>query len=103
MQDLLNGNIILLSQQLCLEDHTKGAVADDLAVGVGQLACLSRLAVGGNNLDDFMGVVDRCLSHKRCVDGLRLEETVQSRQQKDSSEDGCVVCMDIGRTIRELA
>ena len=61
LQDLLDGNVLLVlggGEELGLEDDTKGAVANDLAVGVGKLPCLAGLAIRGNYTDDFVRVVD---------------------------------------------
>jgi hypothetical protein len=41
-----------------LEDDTEGAVADDFAVGVGNIFGLSGLSVGGNDFDYLVGLVD---------------------------------------------
>lgn len=61
LQNLLDCNIVAIlrcSDKPGLEHDTKGTVADDFAVGVGDLSGLGRLAVGSNNFHDFVGVVD---------------------------------------------
>ena len=62
LQHLLDRNILVsgLVEEPRLEDDTEGAVAYDLAVGIGEIFLVARLAVRGDDLDDFMGVVDRC-------------------------------------------
>jgi hypothetical protein len=72
LQDLLDGNFIALfagtfgrfragwCYEFCLENNTETSVPDDFAVGVGDLSLLSGLAVRGKNLDDLVGIIERC-------------------------------------------
>jgi hypothetical protein len=48
----------LAVEELCLENDTKRAVPDDFAVCVRDLLGLSGLAIGGDDLDDLVGVID---------------------------------------------
>lgn len=59
----LDSNItdgVRVFEELRLEDDTKGAVADDFAVGVDKITGVARLAIGGDNLDDLARIVDGC-------------------------------------------
>jgi hypothetical protein len=58
LQNFLNRNIVALFHS-GLEDNAKRTVADDFTVAVRDLACLARLAVRGDDLDDLVRVVDR--------------------------------------------
>lgn len=61
LQDLLDCNVVggdVFLEKFCLEDDTEGAIADDFAVGVNEVALVAGLAVRGNNLDDLAGIVD---------------------------------------------
>jgi hypothetical protein len=60
LEDLLDGNVFTVAaiEKLCLEDDTEGSVADDFAVGVGDVFGLSGLSVGGNDFDYLVGLVD---------------------------------------------
>jgi len=61
LQDLLDSNILALlwrADDFCLKDDSKGAIADHLAVCVDEVSLVSGLAVGGNNFDDLVWVVD---------------------------------------------
>ena len=44
-----------------LKDDTKRAIADDLAVGVRDVAGIPRLSVRGNDFDHLSGIVDGCV------------------------------------------
>jgi hypothetical protein len=57
LQHALNGRIFAAGRQLGLEDDTKGAVADNLALRVGEVLVFARLAVLDLFADDFWGVV----------------------------------------------
>jgi hypothetical protein len=53
LEDLLDGSILVVADQLCLKDNSKGTVANDFAVGIGKLLRLSRLALVGHDLDNL--------------------------------------------------
>ena len=61
LEDLLDGNLRVafrLVNELGLEDDSEGAVADDLAVGIDEILDVTSLAIGGDDFDDLVGVVD---------------------------------------------
>ena len=60
LQDLLDRDFAVagLVEQPGLEDDAEGAIADDFAVGVGEISLVAALAVGGDDLDDLTGIVD---------------------------------------------
>ena len=55
-RDLGSGR--LLVEKFGLEDDTKGAIANDFAVGVSEITGIARLAILRYDLDDFAGIVD---------------------------------------------
>jgi hypothetical protein len=57
LQHALNGRIFAAGRQLGLEDDAKGAVADNLALRVGEVLVFARLAVLDLFADDFWDVV----------------------------------------------
>ena len=61
LEDFLDGDVITFmctSDETGLEDNAKGAVSDDLAVGIGQVLLVTRLSVRSNDLDVLVGVFD---------------------------------------------
>lgn len=61
LQHLLNGNIFALlgrAYEFCLKNNTKRAIPDHFAVGIREVSCVTRFAVGCNNFDDLVWIVD---------------------------------------------
>ena len=60
LEDLLDGDVGVagLVEEPCLEDDAEGAVADDFAVGVGEISLGVGFAIGCDDLDDLAGIVD---------------------------------------------
>lgn len=66
-----------------MENHTKRAVPDDFAVGVGDLLGLSSLAIGSNDLDYLVGIVNgwwwkERMSHESIGDDSRQQTNKKS-------------------------
>lgn len=61
LQDFLDGDVahrVGVLEELGLEDDAEGAIADNLAICVDEIAGITRLAVGGDDLDDLARIVD---------------------------------------------
>ena len=72
LQDLFDGYILLFFwniQELGSKNNTKGAVSDDLAVGIGDFSLLAALAVRGDDLDDFARIIDGWAQREDVSDG----------------------------------
>lgn len=63
LQHLFDRDVVTLlwpSNKLRLEDHAKRAISDHLAIAIGYLPRVARLAIGSNNLDHLVWVIDSC-------------------------------------------
>ena len=60
LQDLLDRNIWVarLIEESRLKDDSEGSVSYDLAIGIGEIFLVSRLAVGGDDLDDLTRIIN---------------------------------------------
>jgi hypothetical protein len=61
LQHLLNGNVFALfgrAYEFCLKYNTKRAIPDHFAVGIREVFCFTRFAVGCNNFDNLVWIVD---------------------------------------------
>lgn len=63
LQHFFDGDVLIgrcpkaAFDETSLEDDAKGAIANDLAVGVGDLAGLAALAVGRDDLDELLRII----------------------------------------------
>ncbi len=82
LQNLLDGDVLLVlghGKELGLEDDAEGAVSGDLAVAVRELAGFAGLAIGGNDLDDLVRVVDNYSRNRGLADAGQGERGGRTR------------------------
>lgn len=60
LQHLLDSNLFAIGYELGLVDDAKGAIADDLVIGVGYFSGGAGLAIAGRDCCDPRRVVKRC-------------------------------------------
>ena len=70
LKHALDGSIFAAGRQLSLEDDTEGAIADDLALGVLHLFCLSGQAI----LNLFANYLCTALAHAKYA-GIAMDST----------------------------
>lgn len=98
LEDPLDGRILAAGRQLGLEDDSKRAVADDLALGVGKIPVLSRHAIVDLFADDFCcrrqrsvgkPARDRDETYRRCV-SWRTPRAGSETWRRDLSGGGSI-------------
>lgn len=72
-----------------LKHDTKGTVADDFAVGVGELTRLSRLSIRCGHADHLHWVVHCCASGRRWKEGGGVSKGLSANQQVKLYQKRC--------------